>query len=437
MGAGEEYHSIGEVRSRLAQKLLPPILAPVRASVSLIGSILLFVGVLLSGFVISEPAPYELFMVTLVALWGALIRISKTVSLLIALLLAFNVGGLLSLTTMPDLSAGPMYIAVSVFLALTAIFFAAVIEEKQSRLALIFRAWTTGALITAILGIAGYFQLFPGAEIFTLYDRAKGAFQDPNVFGPFLVTPSLYLVSKLLTGDKRQAPFYICGIMLLAMGVFLSFSRAAWGLFIFSMAMLVLLMMLKETSAVFRFRVVMISAGTAIVLIFGLIAALQSEQISQLLSSRTQLVQEYDGGRMGRFERHRIGFLLAMERPLGIGPMRFGKIYGEDEHNIWLKSLMAYGWLGFGTYFSLVMCTLAFGLRTLLRNRPWQPYLLVSYIAFAGHTLIGFVIDTDHWRHVYLLIGILWGCFALERRHGAGFIFPGARNQTGFEPRQP
>ena len=31
--------------------------------------------------------------------------------------------------------------------------------------------------------------------------------------------------------------------------------------------------------------------------------------------------------------------------------------------------------------------------------------------------LAGNVIDTDHWRHFYLLLGIVWGCGALEWRH--------------------
>jgi hypothetical protein len=27
------------------------------------------------------------------------------------------------------------------------------------------------------------------------------------------------------------------------------------------------------------------------------------------------------------------------------------------------------------------------------------------------------VIDIDHWRHFYLLIGIIWGCAGLEHRY--------------------
>ena len=36
-----------------------------------------------------------------------------------------------------------------------------------------------------------------------------------------------------------------------------------------------------------------------------------------------------------------------MEHPLGIGPLVFGTLLGEDTHDIWLKTLLDYGWLGF------------------------------------------------------------------------------------------
>ncbi len=161
---------------------------PQRAALRFIGSAMVAFGVFLAGFVINEPAPYELWMAGLVGIWFILgLRISRFTAMLLTLLLTFNVGGMLSLTQMKDMTGGPMYVAVSTFLALTSVFYAAIIEDSAKRLPLIFNAWVFAAVITSLLGILGYFHAFPGAEVFTLYDRAKGAFQDPNVFGPFLV----------------------------------------------------------------------------------------------------------------------------------------------------------------------------------------------------------------------------------------------------------
>ncbi len=396
-----------------------PPFRPHLAALGVIGSMLVTFGVFLSGFVISEPAPYELFMAGLIGLWAIVgLRISRAVAPLLVLLVLFNVGGMLSLTVMADLADGPMYIAVSLFLALSSVFFAAIVEARPARLELIFRAWVAGALITALLGILGYFHAFPGAEVFTLYDRAKGAFQDPNVFGPFLVAPSLYLLHGLLSGRILGAPLKAAGFLVLALGVFLSFSRAAWALYLFCVVALVFVMLLKERTGAFRLKILILSLSALGLMVVALAVALQFDKVADLFSSRTQLVQEYDGGHLGRFDRHRIGFLMAMEKPLGIGPMVFSSMFPEDEHNIWLKSLTTYGWLGFACYLTLIAWTLGAGFRLLLRNRPWQPFLMIGFITVLGHTAIGFVIDTDHWRHFYLLLGIVWGCMALERRHG-------------------
>src|SRR5690606_32871460 len=146
---------------------------------------------------------------------------------------------------------------------------------------------------------------------------------------------------------------------------------------------------------------------------------LQIPAIADLLLQRAQLVQEYDGARLGRFARHFIGLELAMESPLGIGPLVFGQIYGQDTHHIWLKALLDYSWLGLPSYVILIVCSFAGGFRILLRTRPWPPYLLCTYAAVVGHLALGTLIDTDHWRHLYLIIGMLWGMMALEQRHQA------------------
>lgn len=396
----------------------PVAFRPQIAVLTMLGSAMVACGVFLSGFVMSEPAPYELLMVVQIAVWFLLgLKISRAVAPLLAFLLTFNVGGILSLTMMKDLGTGPMYLAVSTFLALTAVFYAAIIEDRHQRLRLIFQAWVAAAIVTALLGILGYFHAFPGAEAFTLYDRAKGAFQDPNVFGPFLIAPALYLMHGLLTGKLSSAPLRVAGLLVIALGVFLSFSRAAWALFLFSAIALVFILLLKERTGAFRLKILLLSLAAVALLVVAVVVALQFEQVRNLFLDRTTLVKDYDGGHLGRFARHRIGFLMMMENPLGIGPMVFSEIFPEDEHNIWLKSLTTYGWLGFLSYIAMMAWTLTIGFRFLLRDRPWQPYLMIAWIVIVGHVIIGNVIDTDHWRHFYLLLGIVWGCGALEWRH--------------------
>ncbi|KQU75398.1 hypothetical protein ASC75_18840 [Aminobacter sp. DSM 101952] len=386
--------------------------------IGLVASGAIALGVLLSGFVIREPAPYELYMAGLIAVWSLFgLRITRAITPLVVLLVVFNIGGMISMTQMPNLMNTPLYLAVSLFLAFTAIFFAAVTETDPKLYRVIFLSWVTSAVVTSLLGIAGYFGAVPGAEMFTKFDRAAGAFQDPNVFGPFLTLPGIYLLYRVLTGSSARMALDAMLLLIITGGIFLSFSRGAWGLFATSAILLTGFLFLQSNSGRFRLRLVVMCMAVVTLLTTALLIALQIPGVGELFTTRAQLVQDYDGARLGRFARYGIGFLLATEKPLGIGPLVFGQIYGEDTHNIWLKALMDYGWLGFASYLTLIVWTVAAGFRILLRNRPWQPYLLSAYVVFLGHIALGTVIDTDHWRHFYLLLGLIWGAIALEARH--------------------
>jgi O-antigen ligase len=236
------------------------------------------------------------------------------------------------------------------------------------------------------------------------------------VFGPFLVLPALYLVHQIVTGPAHRMVATSLPLLVISLGLFLSFSRGAWGLFAACVAMLILLLLIKNRGTAFRLRIILLSLAALTLLVLAILAALQIPEVARLFETRAKLTQDYDTAQFGRFARHWLGFLLALERPLGIGPLQFGKIYGEDTHNIWLKALLDYSWIGFAAYVMLVLLTLGAGLRILFRDRPWQGIYLCAYVAFLGHVLLGAIIDTDHWRHFFMLLGIVWGGIALEAR---------------------
>ncbi|TGQ73158.1 MAG: O-antigen ligase family protein [Mesorhizobium sp.] len=385
---------------------------------ALISSAAVGLGILLSGFVISEPAPYELYMAGLIAVWALFgLRISRAATPLLVLLVTMNIGGMISMTQMSDLANTPLYLAVSLFLAFSAVFFASVTAVQPSLYRLIFIAYVISAVMTSLLGIAGYFHVFPGAEMFTKYDRAAGAFQDPNVFGPFLVLPGIYLLYLLLTSPVTRMPLLAAPLLIISSGIFFSFSRGAWGMFAVSAVLLTGCLFLQSNSGKFRLRVVIMTVAALSLLTIAMIVILQLPGVAEMFSNRAHLEQSYDTARLGRFARYTIGFQMAMEHPFGIGPLVFGTIFGEDTHDIWLKMLMDYGWLGFVSFVTLVVWTISAGFRILLRDRPWQPYLLCAYVAFIGNIGLGTFIDIDHWRHMYLLLGLVWGAIALEYRH--------------------
>ena len=411
--------------------------------VSTLTNFMIGLAVFLGGFVTFEPAPYELFLAAFLGvafLFG--LRIPAGILPLLIPVVTFTIGGLISSFQIEDYYRGIIYNAVTLFLGLTSVFFAILIANEMGRLRLIFRLYVIAAAATSILGILGYFG-FPGLDIFTRYDRAQGAFADPNVFAPFLVAPILYLVYGIMNRSITKLPIRAGFLFVILLGEFLAFSRGAWGLTVFAASMFYCLLLMNEPKARTRAKYILMGVAGVAVLIVGIIGALQIEAISSIFSQRAQVVQDYDGARLGRFARHAIGFELALSKPLGIGNLEFGQIYGEDEHNVYLRSLMSYGWLGFISWLAIVLWPLLAGFKSLFLNRPWQVYFQIAYVTFVGHLMLAWVIDIDHWRHVYLILGILWGCIMLEKKwqrakhqKSAGKFSPNGRmdNPAGMQP---
>ena len=163
---------------------------------------------------------------------------------------------------------------------------------------------------------------------------------------------------------------------------------------------------------------VVLMAGTGIGMLVLLLAALMSvDAVASLLKERLSLNQSYDVGEQGRFGRHALGALMVLELPLGLGPLQFGKIFPEDPHNTFLNAFVSGGWLAGFAFAVMVALTLVFGLRPVFARTPWQPAAIVIYAAYAGTAAESVIIDTDHWRHAFLLLGVQWGLIAATYAH--------------------
>ena len=225
-------------------------------------------------------------------------RIPREIVPLLVMFTLFNFGGIISSFMIENYARGLEYVAISFFLALTSVFFAILILGDMGRLRLIFRAYVISAVITSILGIIGYFGV-GGFEMFTRYSRAMGAFQDPNVYAPFLIAPILYLVYGIVNRSPVLLPFRAGMLMILLLGLFLGFSRAAWGLFLFSAILFYFLLVVNEQKAKVRLRYLVLAGVGAVSIVLLLLVALQFDAISSLFTERFKAVQDYDGGRIG------------------------------------------------------------------------------------------------------------------------------------------
>lgn len=382
----------------------------------------LFLLMLGSAFVFAEPSPYEIGALLAIGVFAATggFVINRALLPLIFLLIVYCLGlssGAIQVLREPKVLP---WVAVSWYLAVTMIFFAVVAAENtEARLAVLAKGWTAAAVITALAGIAGYFRAFPGAfDLFTLYGRAKGTFNDPNVFGPFLVFPMLMALQAFYGGSRGQM---LRGAAVLAVTVpamLLSFSRGAWIHFALSAAIMTALMMLTVPGRGQRLRILAVVAAGVILLAAALTVMLSIDAVGELMRQRANFNQSYDSGPMGRFGRHVYGWQMAMDLPMGIGPLQFSKFFVEDVHNVYLNAFLSGGWVAGIAYHALVGLTLLVGLLVSVQKAPWQPVAIAIFATFAGVAFEGKIIDTDHWRHFWALAGLLWG-FAIANRVAA------------------
>ncbi|MBO6891040.1 MAG: O-antigen ligase family protein [Roseibium sp.] len=389
---------------------------PFGPSAKSLGNGALWLAAFLSGFVIEEPAPYELYMAVLSVVWLACgLKLRREFGPLIICMMLYTAGGIASIPMAQEMGDAIMYIAVSGFLAITSIFYAAILADDPNRIRIIQNGYIVSAIFVATIGIAGYFHLFPGAAYFTLYDRARGTFQDPNVFGPFLVLPTVLLIHRLLRGPVFRNLHVVAGLAILLLAIFLSFSRGAWGVLFAAVLLVYFLSLVTERNSRRRARLVFLGVAGVLAVFALLAAALSIDTVSQMFEQRARLVQEYDGARLGRFARYALGFQLVMEHPLGIGALEFNKYFPEDEHNVYLKGFTTYGWLGGTVYIIMAIWTLCALVPLLFKARPWTGFTQCVFAVFVAHLILSVIIDTDHWRHMYMLYGLSWGLIAIDK----------------------
>src|SRR4029453_12521605 len=371
------------------------------------------------AIVFIEPSPYEIatLMATLF-FFATGLRLRLVFMPLLLLLFLLDVGYTISAIPVLDSIGVGNWIATSWYMAGTVIFFAMVVaEDTEARLDMLRRGLIVGAMIAATAALAGYFNLVPGGrDLLTLYDRARGTFKDPNVLGAFLILPSLLLLQSVVSDRLGKSIRSSIAFAIMALAVLLAFSRAAWGGLVITAAFMLALMVLTSPSHKQRSRIIVMALVTVILAVMLVAVLLSFDSIAQLFKQRASFDQSYDGGGFGRFGRHILGAEMALGLPFGIGPLQFNRFFPEDTHNSYLNAFMSGGWLSGVCYPALVFVTSIMGFRYIFVRVPWQRTYLAIFAAFLGTVGESFIIDTDHWRHFWMMLGAMWGMCASAQR---------------------
>ena len=101
---------------------------------------------------------------------------------------------------------------------------------------------------------------------------------------------------------------------------------------------------------------------------------------------------------------------LVITHPFGLGALEFARAYyDQDAHEVYLSMFLNAGWLGGTLYIAVVLLTIGLGFRQVVRDRGGDGVSAVLAAAFIGMAVEGAIVDTDHWRHFYLIMAMIWG----------------------------
>ncbi len=386
-----------------------------------------------SGYVFIEPSPHEFIMIATMALFALTgLRLRPGLMPLAILQVLACVGYAIAVVPVLTLPQTLIWTLVSCFLSITALFYAATLcEDGERRLRALLAGYLACAVILSIIAILAYAHVIPGAEKFLYLGRAQATFKDPNVFGPFLILPAMLVISRIIAQPGRALVRNGAMLLLISTAILLTFSRGAWGHFVASSAVLIFLSIVTAATNAERVRIVTLALAGALVLALGLIALLSIGQIGDFFEQRASLVQGYDAGELGRFGRHILGFLLIFDYPFGIGPLQFTKYFPEDPHNSFLVAFTSGGWIGGVAHLALVVVTLVIGFRRSFVRAPWQRVNIAVFATFVAVVGESYIIDIQHWRHFYLLIGLIWGLAVLRPATRASVA---SRNAPAYSP---
>ncbi len=383
-------------------------------------TVVLFAALASSCIAFIEPSPHDAVMGLLgIAALAAGVQFHRLLLIPFTLLVVWNFFGLLTLFNVPDQQVTVQYAATSVYLAVAALIFALVVSgNTMPRMRALEAGYVLAALISALCGIAGYFHLVPGAAMFTLYDRAMGMFKDPNVYGPFLILPLLFLLQRMIVKRIDFIGMGLAGVIMF--GLLLGFSRGSWFAFAVGLAVTIALSFLTAPTPRVRLRILGLSIAGLTALAVLLVLLLTTTSLGSMFTQRAQLIQSYDVGTGGRFVLQQLAIGSVLEFPNGMGPFEFSRVFGLQQHNVYLQAFLVYGWGGGFAYVLLVLTTLWIGFASALKRTPWQGYAIATIGTFFGIVLEGFIIDTDHWRSYFLLLGVIWGLAAATRAAATG-----------------
>ena len=222
------------------------------------------------------------------------------------------------------------------------------------------------------------------------------------MYGSFLI-PAVIFCAYLLSVGRGSKLMLSGALGMVLLGILLSFSRIAVVAALFCLVAYVFFHYRND-----KRRLLMIVGGliaTGVVLF--VIASMTSAEFTVKLMDRLTFAKSYDLGEEGRYHRYLLVLPMIASNPIGVGVLQLEKIFPEPIHNIWLSSFVNYGWGGGVAWVTLAIGSVVVSIRNYRRTKSEVSIALL--MALCGVVFCSTLHEGEHWRHTWLLYGLVWG----------------------------
>jgi O-antigen ligase len=385
------------------------------AALALVGhDLAVALGFALLGIVLVEPAPADLvfFVAGAVALATGRLQLRRAPGAAIALIGLLFIFNLVSAVEAVDAARAAVFATTTVYVAVLGLWLATwVTSRRRARLAA--GGYVLAASASAAAALLALFFSIPGSELLVLDERAQGLFKDANVFGPFLVPAALILIEETLAPRLlRRRLLSALLVVLLGLGVLFSYSRGAWvNITIGAVVMITVLALRRRGGRKAVLALLLLTLAAA-----SVAATVSVTGSGDFLTERAQL-QSYDSDRFGA---QAAGLAPGQRYPFGVGPGQFENVAPISAHSTYVRVFAEQGLPGLLTFIALALFTLGAAVANAVAGRDTYGIGSAALLgAWCGLLVNSVVIDTLHWRHLWIVAAFVWAGWGRQARSGS------------------
>ena len=419
--------------------------------------LILLVFVTLS-FVRKDPAFFDIALIFTLII-GIIFRklyISRIFNLSFSniLIILFLLGNIISLFSVTDIPRAEFFLSATLYVIII-YYFVQIFIDSNERMSAILYGYYFAAVCSVILAVVGYFRLVPWWNYYMFgSERPMALFKDPNVFGPFFIPLILWLLFNLLEPlnkkleeseiafrdifsfkkykefipilwlefTKKAQLLRIFSIILFYWAVVFSGSRGAWiNFFVAMLCFAAIYLFVLHTKKISKIGLVVFC-----IVVMVPVSAIFYYGGHNYLQSRNG-IKSYDAV---RFEKQAESLIISTGKPInnlgqtkneigkvttpvflksfiGIGPGQTEKEINYATHSSYLRVLVENGWLTFLCFVAFLICFL-YKLWVLIRvgKKTYGLSAIIVFSSIIGLLVNSLVIDTLHWRELWLVLGI-------------------------------